>query len=207
MNIIFSGEFSRLSSLVGNHLKLHPPVTKTQRRVTASMAWYLSKIHVIIVRNNLFSPQKHLVNSFPKITSVPQALPMVLAGQPRSTVLQDFLTQWHRFALPHQATAHYYGARASIWENVKILDIFLEVRFKLSEDDDIDHLPALVHLLPSLVSSSKDKKSPKPRPRPETGSQQGGVARPGFCFHRCLAPMVGPGVLSLQSTAHILWKT
>ena len=72
------------------------------------------------------------------------------------------------------------------------------------EDDDIDHLPTLVHLLPSLVSSSKDKKSPKPRPRPETGSQQGGVARPGFCFHRCLAPMVGPGVLSLQSTAHIL---
>ena len=126
MNIIFSGEFSRLSSLVFNHLKLQPPVTKTQRRVTASMAWYLSKIPVIIVRNNSFSPQKHLVNSFPKITSVPQALPMVLAGQPRSTVLQDFLTQWHRFALPHQATAHYYGARASIWENVKILDIFLQ---------------------------------------------------------------------------------
>ena len=29
------------------HLKLHPPVTRTQRRVIANIAWYLNIVHVI----------------------------------------------------------------------------------------------------------------------------------------------------------------
>ena len=47
------------------------------------------------------------------------------------------------------------------------------------------HLATLMHLLPSLVATTKDKKSPESWSRPQARSQQGCVTRP-IHKHKCL---------------------